>query len=77
MGKFYAAMYSLAYFSDDAIEVMKEASEVFPKTLILIKHIIMLYAFEEYPNNYKAAAQKVLIQDAIYIVLIMFKQILM
>lgn len=60
LGKFYAAMYSLAYFSDDAIEVMKEASEVFPKNSYPYKtYHYALDAFEEYPNNYKAAAQKV------------------
>ena len=55
--KFYGAMYSLAYFETDVVELMEKAKEVLPNLSYPKK--IYDYAFEaynKYPNDYQKAA---------------------
>ena len=57
--KFYAAMYSLAYFEDDVKAIMEEASKTFPINSYpyqIYKKAWEIYA--KYPNNYKSGAQE-------------------
>ena len=55
--KFYGAMYSLAYFETDVVELMEKAKEVLPNLSYPKK--MYDYAFEaynKYPNDYQKAA---------------------
>lgn len=57
--KFYAAMYSLAYFETDIKEVMKKAEATLPAG----SHPRQMYdwayeAYNKYPNDYKSAAEE-------------------
>lgn len=55
--KFYGAMYSLAYFETDVVELMEKAKEVLPNLSYPKK--MYNYAFEaynKYPNDYQKAA---------------------
>lgn len=55
--KFYGAMYSLAYFETDVVELMEKAKEVLPNLSYPRK--MYDYAFEaynKYPNDYQKAA---------------------
>lgn len=56
--KFYAAMYSIAYFENDIKAVMQKAAATLPAgsyPRIIYDKAFELY--EEYPNDYKTAAQ--------------------
>lgn len=58
-GKFYAAMYSIAYFEDDIRDVMKEAKKVLPKGSYPYQIYELAHEYyNKYPNDYKKAAQK-------------------
>ena len=56
--KFYAAMYSIAYFENDIVTVMQKASAALPEgsyPKVIYDKSFELY--EQYPNDYKTAAQ--------------------
>lgn len=54
--KFYAAMYSMAYFEDDVYTLIEEASKVFPEGCFPRDIIRMCReAYEKYPNDWRAA----------------------
>lgn len=57
--KFYATMYSLAYFETDIVTVMEKASVVLPEGSHPKKfYDLAIKAYEAYPDNYVNAAQE-------------------
>ena len=57
--KFYAAMYSLAYFEDDVITVMQKAKEVLPNGSFPQKtYDLACELYNKYPDDYKSAASE-------------------
>lgn len=58
--KFYATMYSLAYFETDIVTVMEKASKVLPEGSHPKQFYDMAFeCYKKYPNNYKSAAEKI------------------
>lgn len=58
--KFYATMYSLAYFETDIVTVMEKASAVLPEGSHPKKfYDLAIEAYNTYPNNYVNAAQDI------------------
>lgn len=56
-GKFYAAMYSLAYFEEDVLEIMEEARAVLPEGSWPDRiYDLAVEAYEKYPEDYRAGA---------------------
>lgn len=58
--KFYATMYSLAYFETDVVTVMEKASQVLPEG----SHPKQFYdkaleCYKKYPSDYKSAAEEI------------------
>lgn len=57
--KYYAAMYSLAYFEDDIIDVMEKALPVLPKGSYPYQiYYMAVDLYNKYPNDYATAAKK-------------------
>ncbi len=57
--KFYAAMYSVAYFEDDVKVVMDKAKEVLPEgSWPRRMYDLAFELYAKYPNDYKKAAQE-------------------
>lgn len=57
--KFYAAMYSIAYFESDITVVMDKAKDVLPKNSYPRQMYDFAFeAYEKYPADYRAAAQE-------------------
>ena len=57
--KFYAAMYSLAYFETDVKVIMDKAVKAMPVNSYPYKiYQYALEIYDKYPNNYKAGAQE-------------------
>lgn len=57
--KFYAAMYSLAYFETDAVTVMEKALPTLPAGSWPRRiYDLAVAAYEQYPNDYRAGAEE-------------------
>lgn len=58
--KFYAAMYSLAYFEDDILVVMEKAKEALPEgSYPRQMYDYAVKAYNDYPNDYRSAGLEI------------------